>query len=171
MASIVKASSSSLTGMRKKFKDLAGDNMSKWFPRHMFVGMKKMQARLRSVDFVIEVHDARIPFSGRNPLFYRTLYAIRPHALVLNKCDLIDMKLSSQIEAELRRRDPRLENIFWSNCKDSVKSWRFVEQIKSTIIEKLQNSPRFHRTDVSEVIRIFFWHNFSWGFPMQRLLP
>ncbi len=60
-------------------------DLPKWFPQHMYIGLKKMQAKLRNVDCVIEVHDARIPLCGRNPNFYRTLYAIKPHILILNK--------------------------------------------------------------------------------------
>lgn len=54
------------------------------------LGLKKMQSRLKSVDCVIEVHDARIPFSGRNPLF-QELLDLKPHLLVLNKMDLADL--------------------------------------------------------------------------------
>lgn len=35
-----------------------------WFPGHMGKGLKQMQQKLKTVDCVIEVHDARIPFSG-----------------------------------------------------------------------------------------------------------
>lgn len=38
------------------------------------------------------MHDARVALSGRNQIFAEKLYAIRPHILVLNKIDLIDMK-------------------------------------------------------------------------------
>lgn len=39
----------------------------------------------------VQVHDARIPISGRNPLLARQFSAARPHILVMNKMDLIDM--------------------------------------------------------------------------------
>ena len=60
-----------------------------FFPGHMNRGMRKMQARLSRVDCFLEIHDARIPFSGRNPNFYTKLTAIRPHILVFNKMDLV----------------------------------------------------------------------------------
>ncbi|GCB73180.1 hypothetical protein scyTo_0006659, partial [Scyliorhinus torazame] len=53
-------------------------------------GLKKMQASLKNVDCIIEVHDARIPLSGRNPVFEEAL-GVRPHLLVLNKLDLADL--------------------------------------------------------------------------------
>uniref|UniRef100_A0A4W2IJ02 Polyamine oxidase n=1 Tax=Bos indicus x Bos taurus TaxID=30522 RepID=A0A4W2IJ02_BOBOX len=61
------------------------------FRRQGGTGLKKMQSSLRLVDCIIEVHDARIPLSGRNPLFQETL-GLKPHLLILNKMDLADLK-------------------------------------------------------------------------------
>lgn len=60
----------------------------KWFPGHMAKALRMMQLRLQKCDCVIEVHDARIPFSGRNPKLKDKLQG-RPHVLVLNKADLL----------------------------------------------------------------------------------
>ncbi|XP_070486992.1 mitochondrial ribosome-associated GTPase 1 isoform X2 [Equus przewalskii] len=70
---------------------LGGHAVARWFPGHMAKGLKKMQSSLKLVDCIIEVHDARIPLSGRNPLFQETL-GLKPHLLVLNKMDLADLK-------------------------------------------------------------------------------
>lgn len=40
-----------------------------WFPGHMGKGLRQMQQKLKNVDCIVEVHDARIPFSGRNEEF------------------------------------------------------------------------------------------------------
>jgi ribosome biogenesis GTPase A len=40
-----------------------------WFPGHMYRGMKQMQRALARTDCIVEVHDARIPLSGRNKNF------------------------------------------------------------------------------------------------------
>lgn len=37
----------------------------KWYPGHMQKGMADINSKMISVDVVVEVHDARIPFSGR----------------------------------------------------------------------------------------------------------
>uniref|UniRef100_A0A9L0SLR2 Mitochondrial GTPase 1 n=1 Tax=Equus caballus TaxID=9796 RepID=A0A9L0SLR2_HORSE len=70
---------------------LGGHAVARWFPGHMAKGLKKMQSSLKLVDCIIEVHDARISFGGRNPLFQETL-GLKPHLLVLNKMDLADLK-------------------------------------------------------------------------------
>ncbi|XP_043534798.1 mitochondrial ribosome-associated GTPase 1 isoform X3 [Chiloscyllium plagiosum] len=72
--------------------------VAKWFPGHMAKGLKKMQASLKKVDCIIEVHDARIPLSGRNPMFQEAL-GVRPHLLVLNKMDLADLTSKQIIPA------------------------------------------------------------------------
>lgn len=64
--------------------------MAHWFPGHMSRGLTQMKANLKDVDCLIEVHDARIPLSGRNPLFQDSLGA-KPHLLLLNKMDLADL--------------------------------------------------------------------------------
>lgn len=42
------------------------------------------------MDCVIEVHDARIPFSGRNNML-KEAFGSKPYVLVLNKADLIQV--------------------------------------------------------------------------------
>lgn len=56
-------------------------------------GLKQMQQKLRSVDCIIEVHDARIPLSGINNDFKYKISGVKPHILVLNKIDLIEKKV------------------------------------------------------------------------------
>lgn len=86
------ASSSKLVNFRECFELPEAFDHRTWFPMHMSVQMKKMEAKLRSVDLILEVHDARIALTGRNPEFYQKFYAIRPHILILNKMDLINLK-------------------------------------------------------------------------------
>lgn len=36
-----------------------------WYPGHMQKGLKDIHARLGEVDIIIEIHDARVPLTGR----------------------------------------------------------------------------------------------------------
>ncbi|XP_059517613.1 mitochondrial ribosome-associated GTPase 1 isoform X2 [Myotis daubentonii] len=92
---------------------LEGHDVARWFPGHMAKGLKKMQSSLKRVDCIVEVHDARIPLSGRNPLFQETL-GIKPHLLVLNKMDLADLKEKQKIIRHLEREG--LKNVIFTNC-------------------------------------------------------
>ncbi|MFH6973447.1 ribosome biogenesis GTPase YlqF [Neisseria sp. 23W00296] len=60
-----------------------------WYPGHMHKAKKAIAERLKSVDMVIEVLDARMPASGENPLLGQ-LSAGKPKLKILNKQDLAD---------------------------------------------------------------------------------
>lgn len=151
---------------RKKFilpsNRIAGSNVSRWFPSHMYVSLKRMQAKLRGIDCIVEVHDARIPFSGRNEEFRKMLYSIRPHILVLNKCDLINPKLRPRIEFQLRERDKNLSHIVWTNCK--LRQHEAIETLMRLVNRSLENTMRFNReikTDYTMMVIGKFFTNFE----------
>ena len=54
-----------------------------WFPGHMHKAQKEMRKLLPRIDVVIEVLDARVPFSSRNPLI-ETIRQHKPHIKLLN---------------------------------------------------------------------------------------
>ena len=60
-----------------------------WFPGHMAKARRLLQEQLRRTDLVIELCDARLPHSSRNPELGRMISGKR-HVLFLNKCDLAD---------------------------------------------------------------------------------
>ncbi|GJQ80754.1 hypothetical protein Trydic_g9346 [Trypoxylus dichotomus] len=116
-----------------------------WFPGHMGRGLRKMQNKLKSVDCIVEVHDARIALSGRNTDFKRTVSGIKPHILVLNKSDLIPKKYIPQIKDTLCRE---YENIIFTNCKnhrcDGVKKLFPLAQ------DLINKSDRFNRSNAED---------------------
>ena len=57
-----------------------------WFPGHMAKTRRLMQTNLKLVDLVVELTDARIPQSSRNPEIDRLL-GKKPRMLLLNKSD------------------------------------------------------------------------------------
>ncbi|MBI9108933.1 MAG: ribosome biogenesis GTPase YlqF [Spirochaetales bacterium] len=66
-----------------------------WFPGHMAKTKRLITEHLPKVDIVIEILDARIPQSSRNPLL-EEITAGKPQLLVLNKSDLADKDLTSK---------------------------------------------------------------------------
>ena len=60
-----------------------------WFPGHMNTAKKEIRRMMPEMDVVIEVIDARIPFSSENPLV-NELRGKTPCIQVLNKSDLAD---------------------------------------------------------------------------------
>ena len=60
-----------------------------WYPGHMKKTRELIEAHLKLVDVIIEVCDARIPASSRNPIIGE-LAAGKQRVLILNKMDLAD---------------------------------------------------------------------------------
>lgn len=64
-------------------------NNIQWYPGHMTKTRRMMEENLSLVDIVIELVDARIPYSSKNPDL-DTLAKNKHRILLLNKCDLAD---------------------------------------------------------------------------------
>ena len=60
-----------------------------WFPGHMHLTRKAIEERIKEIDVVIELLDARLPASSANPMLAK-LTAGKPALKVLNKQDLAD---------------------------------------------------------------------------------
>ncbi len=60
-----------------------------WFPGHMHLTQKAIAERIKNIDVVIELLDARLPGSSANPML-ATLTQGKPALKVLNKQDLAD---------------------------------------------------------------------------------
>ncbi len=60
-----------------------------WFPGHMHLTRKAIQDRIKAIDVVIELLDARLPGSSANPMLAE-MTAGKPALKVLNKQDLAD---------------------------------------------------------------------------------
>ena len=71
-----------------------------WYPGHMKKTRELIQNNLKMVDAVIEVIDARIPVSSRNPIIHE-LVSSRPRITVINKSDLADDKANRLWEKKL----------------------------------------------------------------------
>jgi ribosome biogenesis GTPase A len=73
-----------------------------WYPGHMHKAGKEIKDTLPKTDIVIEILDARIPFSSANPLLAQ-LRGEKPCLKVLNKTDLADPELTSAWQAYLEQ--------------------------------------------------------------------
>ena len=62
-----------------------------WFPGHMAKTRRMISENLKNVDVVIEILDARIPLSSRNPEIIK-LKENKPSLIILNKASLADPK-------------------------------------------------------------------------------
>ncbi|XP_041645672.1 mitochondrial ribosome-associated GTPase 1 isoform X2 [Cheilinus undulatus] len=122
--------------------DFGGRDVAHWFPGHMAKGLKQMRASLKNVDCIVEVHDARIPLSGRNPEFHDSL-GVKPHLLVLNKMDLADLSKKQDILRNLEKLGVR--HVLFTDClkqrDDNVK------RLMPKVLEIIGRNPRFNREE------------------------
>ncbi|WNC71427.1 ribosome biogenesis GTPase YlqF [Thalassotalea psychrophila] len=64
-----------------------------WFPGHMHKAQKEIKEIINQIDVVIEVCDARLPFSSENPMITE-IRGDKPLIKILNKSDLADPELT-----------------------------------------------------------------------------
>lgn len=74
-----------------------------WFPGHMAKTRRRIKECLPLVDAVVEIVDARIPYSSRNPDLDE-LTGRKPRLVILNKADLADEATTARWIAAYRRR-------------------------------------------------------------------
>lgn len=74
-----------------------------WFPGHMHKARKEIAKAMSSIDVIIEVLDARLPFSSENPLV-RSLRKDKPAIKLLNKSDLADPTTTKQWQDYLQQQ-------------------------------------------------------------------
>lgn len=73
-----------------------------WYPGHMHKAQKEIKEVLPNVDLVIEVLDARIPYSSENPAIAK-LRGDKPCIKVLSKTDLADPEMTTKWQAYLEQ--------------------------------------------------------------------
>ena len=128
--------------MRKAF-DVSSHTVAQWFPGHMAKGFGQMQRKLKSLDCIIEVHDARIPLSGRNPVFENRLTAVKPHILLMNKVDMIEPKDRNDIKRYYKEQG--WENVLFTNCKNPES--KAIKNIIPTVTKVIKDSVRYNRSE------------------------
>ncbi|MEQ6375307.1 ribosome biogenesis GTPase YlqF [Bacillaceae bacterium S4-13-58] len=66
-----------------------------WFPGHMAKARREVQEKLKLVDFVMELVDARVPYSSQNPMLHEVLQQ-KPKMIILMKKDLADDQMTNR---------------------------------------------------------------------------
>ena len=66
-----------------------------WYPGHMTKAIRMMQENIKLIDIIIELTDARIPASGRNPDIDE-LGKNKFRLIILNKADLADPEITAK---------------------------------------------------------------------------
>ena len=75
-----------------------------WYPGHMNKASHEMKSVLKDVDLIIELLDARLPFSSQNPTI-KELSTTKPCIKVLSKSDLADPALTRDWQAHFEQEE------------------------------------------------------------------
>ena len=74
-----------------------------WYPGHMTKAKRQMQEDIKLIDLVVEIVDARLPFSSRNPDI-DDLGKNKYRMILMNKADLADKKVTEQWSAYFKAK-------------------------------------------------------------------
>ncbi len=74
-----------------------------WYPGHMSKAKRQIQDELKLVDVIIELVDARIPYSSKNPDIEK-FAGNKPRVLLLNKADLADEVRTKEYKAYYEKK-------------------------------------------------------------------
>ncbi|CAM3711216.1 ribosome biogenesis GTPase YlqF [Cohnella lubricantis] len=66
-----------------------------WFPGHMTRAKRQIEDKLKLIDVVFELIDARVPLASRNPMIDEIVGA-KPRLILLNKADLADAEMNAK---------------------------------------------------------------------------
>lgn len=104
-----------------------------WYPGHMHKAKKAIIERLKSVDMVIELLDARLPASSENPLLCR-LSQDKPKLKILNKQDLADSaRTEIWLETFNRRSGTRALAL---DASDRAAARKIIEACRSLVPQR-----------------------------------
>ncbi|MGO2083186.1 ribosome biogenesis GTPase YlqF [Vagococcus sp.] len=81
-----------------------------WFPGHMAKARREVAEKLKLVDLVLEIVDARLPISSRNPML-DNLIQQKPRIVLLNKADLADPVQTNLWQAYFKKQGHACLNI------------------------------------------------------------
>ncbi|MFH5881577.1 ribosome biogenesis GTPase YlqF [Liberiplasma polymorphum] len=74
-----------------------------WYPGHMAKTKRLIKEKLKHIDVVFELLDARAPLSSQNPLIH-DITSKKPRLILLNKADLADQKILTRWEKYFQKQ-------------------------------------------------------------------
>ena len=105
-----------------------------WFPGHMAKTRRLIAEKIKNVDIVIELLDARIPKSSKNPEI-KTLCESRPTLTLLNKASLADPAVTKMWEKAYKEEGKYALAI---DCITGENFNRIGEAVKTILADKIK---------------------------------
>ena len=107
-----------------------------WYPGHMAKTRRMIEENIKNIDVVVEILDARIPFSGRNPNF-DDMIGSKPRLVVMNKYDLADSAVTDKWISWYNRQGIKVIPI---SCTTGMGISKIAPGAKELVREKLDKA-------------------------------
>ncbi len=105
-----------------------------WYPGHMTKAKRMMQENIKIIDLIIEIVDARLPVSSRNPEI-DDLVGSKPRLMLLNKADIADSSLNKEWEKYFAEKGISA----YAVSSTTGKNFNFIfDKCKELLAEKIQ---------------------------------
>lgn len=111
-----------------------GDLYVQWFPGHMARTRRQIKESLPLVDAVVEIVDARVPVSSRNPELPE-LIGQKPLMVILNKCDLADENATHRRISELGKQGVTAIAV---DCRSGKGLNAFAPTVRRMLADKIE---------------------------------
>lgn len=122
------------------------DDQLVWYPGHMAKAKRKMIESLSLVDVVIELLDARLPVSSRNPDFSE-IFKNKPCLTLLNKSTLAD---DSATDYWIKALSSDGRSVIAIDCKTKKNINRIMPCVRALLKDKLE---RYEQKGMNKTIR------------------
>ena len=109
-----------------------------WYPGHMTKAMRMMQENIKLIDIIIELTDARIPASGRNPDIDE-LGKNKYRLIILNKADLADPKVTAKWKEHYQNQG---YFVLEMNSKTGNEAGKVKELVQNACAEKIERDKK-----------------------------
>ncbi|WP_332630683.1 ribosome biogenesis GTPase YlqF [Halalkalibacter flavus] len=107
-----------------------------WFPGHMAKARREVTEKLKFIDVVIELLDARVPLASRNPMIDE-IVSHKPRLILLNKADLADHSVTEKWKAYFEEKGAMVLAVNAQTGKGTEKIPNACKQLAKPIIDKM----------------------------------
>ncbi len=111
--------------------------MIQWYPGHMAKTKRMLEENLRLIDVVVEMIDARVPYSTMNPDF-DSLFSGKSRLLLLNKEDLADRETVTKWLEYFRSNGYIAESVSSIEFKSRSAIQNIISKASEPIVDKMK---------------------------------
>lgn len=106
-----------------------------WYPGHMKKTKDLLRENLRLVDVVIELLDARIPFSSKNPDI-DNIVNNKPKLVLMNKSDLSSQSANDRLREKFESEG---QKVLFVNALDSRSTGKIIPALNNILRERIES--------------------------------